>query len=646
MQICAIGLHKNNTPEEVWSLAPGTEDCCRRLAALTTERETLFIVSSHAIELFAVLDGNIKEKKEQLKDAFLQTLDLRQPRAPLPFHDLEGPDAVRHFLSMALGLEPMAYDAENDFLEKTSKSIKTAGDPGGVGPVLNRLYQTALMLSAKVEQSGLSFDYSAIAEQIESLVLKIFGSFSSVGLLFVGANELSAQLQAFFAGKSMREQWYTGPGIATVPGLGIIESGDVGEVLQSAQVVLRMSRDCDERFTPAALRDTMERRNNQPLLLVNLDATIVPEASYNKIYNLFVYDLTDFQQDDTPRDSGLGITKGLIEDELKLFFAWFYSKEHYRFGEIIGKSPGIEKVLEFIARIAQTDITVLVQGESGTGKELVARAIHENSARRTKPFVSVNCGALTETLLESELFGHERGAFTGAVNAKMGLLEEADGGTLMLDEIGDTSPAFQVKLLRVLQEGEMRRVGGSHTRKIDVRIIAATNKRLDEQVARGTFRQDLYYRLNVVQIDLPPLRERAEDILLLADHFIATFAGKVKKRITGLKNESAEMLTGYSWPGNVRELENAIEHAVALSIGHTILPEDLPAHLHKKTEPQTVPVADHIHTLKELEKAHIIKALQRLDWDYGEVARILEIGRTTLWRKIKEYDIKKPSELN
>ncbi|HEY4490758.1 MAG TPA: sigma 54-interacting transcriptional regulator, partial [Acidobacteriota bacterium] len=243
---------------------------------------------------------------------------------------------------------------------------------------------------------------------------------------------------------------------------------------------------------------------------------------------------------------------------------------------MIGESPAMRKVYDFIAKAAPTDSTVLLYGESGTGKELAARAIHLNSRRTAKPFVPINCGALAETLLESELFGHEKGAFTGAIAQKKGKLEVADGGTVFLDEVSEMSPALQVKLLRVLQEREFDRVGGTRPIRVDVRLIAATNKNLEEVVKAGTFRNDLYYRLNVVTLMMPPLRDRREDIPLLASYFALKCSKKVQRRIKGISPEARETLMHYDWPGNVRELENAIERAVVLGSTEMILQEDLP----------------------------------------------------------------------
>ena len=649
MQIFAIGLHRNNVPENLWYQGftefQTLKTCAEDLSSMDIQGETLFVNSSHSIEVFSVTDDETKTR-EKLENFLLTRLNLKKNAQDIRFHLLEGPDAVRHFFQLSLGLEPFIQDPQNEFIENASKSIAIANECGNAAHVLNRLFQTALMLAGKLEQSGLSFDYSFISKQIENLAQKIFGPLHSVDLMVVGSNELSQVVLKSMGTESLRHLYFLHRSSSLISKLAqsaggqVVNPEDVDDKLANVQVVLRMNQNFASHFSAAILQKIMGARKNQPLLIINLDTTVVPEASLSKIYNLFVYDLTDFQQHKTSKD-GIGYARELIETELKQFFSWFYSKEHYRFGDIIGKSKPMEHILELIARISQTNITVLIEGESGTGKELVARAIHENSPRRNKPFIVVNCGALPDTLLESELFGHVRGAFTGAEFQKKGLLEEADGGTLMLDEIGDTSPAFQVKLLRVLQQGEMRRLGSNEVRKIDVRIIAATNKHLDELVQKESFRKDLYYRLNVVQIDIPPLRAHPEDILLLADHFIAKYGEKIKKRVIGLDKEAGKLILNYSWPGNVRELENAIERSVALCIGHTILPEDLPPQVRNFSNSPMIFDDNAILPLKELEKQHIARALRFYHWDYEKTARQLGIGRTTLWRKMKEYGIER-----
>ena len=306
---------------------------------------------------------------------------------------------------------------------------------------------------------------------------------------------------------------------------------------------------------------------------------------------------------------------------------------------MIGESPRLREVYRFIERIAPADATVLIRGESGTGKELVAHAIHNNSERRDKQFVAINCAVLSETLLESELFGYEKGAFTGAVAQKRGRLEVANGGTLFLDEVGELTPATQSKLLRVLQERQFERVGGTRTIDVDVRIIAATNRNLEEAIKDGTFRQDLYYRLNVISLTLPALRERREDIPLLACHFVAKYSKKCKRLVSGISPETRECLLGYDWPGNVRELENAIERAVVLGNSDVIVPDDLPETL-LSIAPQSA--ASNFHeAVLEMKKQYILRTLEQTNGNYTEAANLLGIHPTNLHRLIRTLGLKK-----
>ncbi|AFM27973.1 sigma-54-dependent Fis family transcriptional regulator [Desulfomonile tiedjei] len=307
---------------------------------------------------------------------------------------------------------------------------------------------------------------------------------------------------------------------------------------------------------------------------------------------------------------------------------------------IIGKDPKMQVVYRLIQDIAPTDATVLVQGESGTGKELVARAIHQQSERRHNSFVVINCSAYPETLLESELFGHEKGAFTGAIRQRAGRFEQADGGTVFLDEIGEIPPSSQIKLLRVLQTQSFERLGGERTIKVDVRVIAATNKDLIQEVRKGNFREDLYYRLNVIPIVLPPLSQRPNDIPLLAKAFLKRFAAEQQKMIPDFSPESMRMLLSYEWPGNVRELENSVEHAVVLCKGSRIETSDLPIVLRNRqrsTSPKDLPL------IMESERAVIEQALAESNWDKKKAARTLGIGRTTLYSKLRKYRIAKPT---
>jgi transcriptional regulator with GAF, ATPase, and Fis domain/HAMP domain-containing protein len=310
------------------------------------------------------------------------------------------------------------------------------------------------------------------------------------------------------------------------------------------------------------------------------------------------------------------------------------------FRGMVGRHPTMQAVYRIIEDIAATDVTVLIQGESGTGKELVARAIHESSERRDKPFVVINCSAYPETLLESELFGHERGAFTGAIRQHSGRFEQADGGTIFLDEIGEVPPSSQVKLLRVLQTQSFERIGAERTLKVNVRILAATNKDLLSEVKKANFREDLYYRLNVIPIVLPPLRQRVNDIPILAKTFLKKFADEQKKHIAEFSAESMRIILDYSWPGNVRELENTVEHAVVLAKGTRIESRELPAALRGRPDPSR---PDKLPLIVESERSLIEQALDESNWDKKRAARRLGIGRTTLYSKLKKYGIAKPT---
>jgi len=310
----------------------------------------------------------------------------------------------------------------------------------------------------------------------------------------------------------------------------------------------------------------------------------------------------------------------------------------YRLENVVGASGPMLEIFKVVARVAPTRSTVLIQGESGTGKELIARTLHYNSERAQGAFVTVDCGALPETLLESELFGHERGAFTGATGLKRGLFEVARGGTCFLDEIGDVSPAVQSRLLRVLQEHEIRRVGGTEPIKTDVRVLAATNQHLESLVKAHKFREDLYYRLSVVTIMLPPLRERVDDIPLLAEFFLRKVALATGKRVERLAPETLALLTAYPWPGNVRELEHAIERAVVLTQNPTLLPQDLPADL--QGLPEGRPVADaQVVPLREIERRHLLFALERAQGNRKRAAGWLGITRRTLYRMAARHGI-------
>ncbi|PKL50732.1 MAG: diguanylate cyclase [Candidatus Riflebacteria bacterium HGW-Riflebacteria-2] len=326
------------------------------------------------------------------------------------------------------------------------------------------------------------------------------------------------------------------------------------------------------------------------------------------------------------------------------------------FAGITGKSPLMQRIFRLIALAAESEASVMVLGESGTGKELVANAIQQLSNRKDGPFIKVNCGALPESLLESELFGHEKGAFTGAIKKRIGRFEAADNGTIFLDEIADISAAMQVKLLRVLQNGEMQRVGSDSISKVDVRVIAATNKDLAKEVREGRFREDLYYRLKVFPISLPALRNRPEDIPLLAQYFINRFSARTGRLINGIERSALNAMMAYQWPGNVRELENAIEYAFVVCQGRIIEQEHLPAELILEAQPALAPLknlAPHIQARTSIESKRILRDAVRLSalleenlWNKAEVARILGVSRTAVWKWMKQHKIPASQDLS
>ena len=305
----------------------------------------------------------------------------------------------------------------------------------------------------------------------------------------------------------------------------------------------------------------------------------------------------------------------------------------YEFRNIIGKSKRMQEIYQLIEDITDSDSTVLIEGESGTGKELIANAIHYHSKRKNNPFIKISCSAFTETLLESELFGHVKGAFTGAVKDKPGRFELADKGTIFLDEIGEASPNVQVKLLRVLQERKFESVGGTKTITVDIRVIAATNRDLKKEIEKGKFREDLYYRLNIIPITLPALRKRREDIPLLVDHFISKYNIIMNKNIKGISNSALDLLEMYDYPGNIRELENAIEYAFNRCKGKIIKPEMLPVDTRRAV------IAEPEESDIDSEKERILNALEIYKWNYKRAAEFLKLSRTTLWRRMKKYNI-------
>lgn len=369
-------------------------------------------------------------------------------------------------------------------------------------------------------------------------------------------------------------------------------------------------------------------REKQSMDIGYVECKSVDETT--KIVNVTTYPLIT----DSNRVSGAVM---VLRDETRLVDLERDLKERRQFHNIIGKSEKIQEIYFLIEELSGVESTVLITGESGTGKELVAEALHYAGERRTKPLIKVNCAALSEQLLESELFGHVRGAFTGAISDKPGKFELADGGTLLLDEIGDISPAIQVKLLRVLQSKEFERVGGTTSIKVDVRVVAATNRDIADMVKRGNFREDLYYRLSVIEIHIPSLRDRIEDVPLLTEHFLGTLSKKLHKELKSITEDVMKMFIEYSWPGNIRELLHTMEHAAVLTRDPVISVDDLSSKFIRLFEKESQKQA----ATPSKEKLDIIDALDKSKWKKAKAARLLGISRTTLYQKIRDYNIYK-----
>jgi two-component system response regulator AtoC len=379
------------------------------------------------------------------------------------------------------------------------------------------------------------------------------------------------------------------------------------------------------------------------VILVTAVKTVRTAVAAMKL-GAFDYLTKPFEEDELLSLVSRALERRTLEREVAVLRSEL-ARTHELDDEIVGKHPVMEKLHGLIAQVARTSTTVLITGESGTGKELVARAIHRHGTRREGPFVAVNPAAIVESLIESELFGHERGAFTGAHQRKLGKFELAQGGTLFLDEIGTLRAELQAKLLRVLQEREIERVGGTRSIKIDVRVIAATNTNLKEAVSRGTFREDLYYRLNVVPILMPPLRERAQDVPLLAEHFLRRDTRDFNKRIEGLSPEAVAALQAYRWPGNVRELENVIERCVVLAEGPVIQLNDLPLDVLLPQQAIRVRAAEALplnEATDQFERQIVLRVLERVGWNLTEAGRILAIHRNSLRVKLARWGVRAP----
>jgi DNA-binding NtrC family response regulator len=562
---------------------------------------------------------------------------------------LNGQEAILRFLRIATGIAG-AKSAVN-LLENLHGAYLKAAENGHVGPILRRLFQMGIWLHEKARQETQFFRFAVDTESVfRELADKILEPLSRSITYIVGYDGvLPGVLEALRSGGCRNFNFFSDEDepyrklVKNYSGL-IRPVRSFQELFPRVDILLVFTAG-DLETLPHLIQERMRERPNAPLLIFNWSNADLQSQQIKKMSNLYFYGRQDIdyvvEYNRAQQKDSVSQVEQWIQKEIENFYDWLAREDRFQFSGIIGSNSQMQRIFELVSRISRTDITVLIEGESGTGKELVAQAIHQLSARADKPFVVVNCAAIPENLLESELFGHVRGAFTGAVTQKKGLFEVANGGTIFLDEIAELPPQLQVKLLRVLQDGEIKRVGGNETLLVNVRVLAATNRDIFSMAQQGQFRGDLYYRINVIQITVPPLQERPEDIPLLAQHFLKKSSAKLRKEVNNISGKAMETIMAYHWPGNVRELENTIEHSVALAVGKSLSVYDLPAALQSYNGKMPRKAPGRL-TLKELEKGYIIETLEACDWNYDEASKLLGIGRTTLWRKLREYDVTGP----
>lgn len=602
-----------------------------------------------SIDFFACTVTPEKTAEEFLK-IYSEISSIAYSELEAESEDRNETEAISYFLKKMIGLQESEIAVRD--LQEFRENYAYAREQKWVGPQLNKLYQRGVWLAEKV-RIDLNLNKNAVTRESVFLDLakKIFGDLKKHTALVVSNNADCEKYIRKLKERGVGEIHFlsslkAAKGISARYSAQKIEQDGLLDSLSKADILLVFDTPLNGFFHETGFWDVLQKRRNAPLLWLELlesgehKKSAIDFSKFHNVYNYSREDLESIVLENLKEHKKIkGVVDSLIAQEVESFYEWVHSKEQYRFGDIIGKSEPMQKIMEMVARIAQTDISILIDGESGTGKELIAKSIHQHSLRVQEPFIVVNCGAIPETLLESELFGHVKGAFTGAAQNKKGLFEAANKGTIFLDEIGEMSLAMQVKLLRFLQEGEVKPVGSNETLDLDVRVITATNRNLGEMVDEDSFRQDLFYRLNVIQITIPPLRSRQDDILPLVEFFQKKYSDLNHKTVHGLDEKAKELIMKYSWPGNIRELENAVERAIALTPGTVIGPEDLPPSVTNLQPINNFPLQALNMTLKDLEKQHIAALLTEHDWNYDLVTKILGIGRTTLWRKMKEYEI-------
>jgi transcriptional regulator with PAS, ATPase and Fis domain len=621
--------------------------CYRNLNKAIIE-ELFLIRQQKGLDIFAV-GSNPRTIYTTLNNYFTKKLNNNFQLSENPFVNR---DSLIYFFELVIG-KRREIPFEPRLLLHIREDFNLALDEGMSGPILTKMYRQGESIGNQMQSSQiLKKNCVAQSEVIIDISQKIAGNLQDFQFIFIGVHPSEMkEIVNILDHRQLQKKYIYHDDFSKAYNAGI----ELGCIPLN--------------------RNQLENQLQENTIIVEFDYTrtnklswLLTAAKDNRNYLYIYFDLSGRKQDNRrtyPQNlyvqtkeqvSGLIATHTdnrraylqtldrLLEDEVKSFYTWLYSDERFIFNNIVSADRRMQKVFEILRRIAPSDISVLISGETGTGKELIAKAIHENSKRSEARFIAVNCSAIPETLLEGELFGYEKGAFTGAVNTKKGLIEIASGGTLFLDEIGDLPPMIQVKLLRVLQEREILPIGSTTPVKVNIRLVTATNKHLEKLTEAGQFRSDLYYRVNTVQIKLPALRERRDDIPILTDYFIKRLNRNNGKHIHKFSDDVLERFKLYDWPGNVRELENVIERAFAVSIGEEITVSDLPTRLqafsvshHKKEDGSIYSV----QSLKQNEAERIKDLIIHKNLGLTECARILGIGRTTLWRKMREYGISK-----
>jgi DNA-binding NtrC family response regulator len=608
--------------------------------------EVLIIKHESLMDIFAVC-LKTENIEQYIIDSVQQGLDIRNIKIEKKYLRNE---AISYFFQLISGKYEKLI-GESSMLIKIKEAFNVAMDFNATGPILTRLYRQGTEYSQDINQHPELKKYCVTrTHAVIDISRKISENINNFQVLFIAqdkepveplmlAFKNNAVGKFFIFSTNFTKSYEISSELSCTP----LESDQLQQYLAHDTIIINMDSDSNQiwRYLHAPIR------SNKDKLYIFFQYVAAKKFNGNtKLPNLFIQTL---DQIDSLIDLHLKKRREFFETlhkaidrEIQLFYEWLYSDQRYIFSGIVSRDRSMQKTFELIRRIAPSGINVLINGATGSGKELVARAIHQNSTRNSGNFVAVNCSAIPETLLEGELFGYEKGAFTGAIHMKKGLVELASGGTLFLDEIGDIPHTIQIKLLRVLQEREIMRIGNPNPIRVDVRLIAATNHNLKTLIEQGKFRLDLFYRLNTAQINLPSLLERSSDILLLARYFIEKFNKQHDKNVHSYTEEVKHCLQNYNWPGNVRELENLIERAVAVSVGDTITLSDLPSQFRKYSKYQPHRPSHetlNVSSLKEREAAYIQELLQQENMNYSRVAELLGIGRTTLWRKMKEYEI-------